>query len=90
MPEFATLRREIERLLAAYDVSSTIEVAADEGDSQRRSLALDWVLATTEKAAIHGDSATRRHIVKCRIERRGRQWKITSIDPIDFFKAGPP
>jgi len=90
MPEYATLREEIEGLLAAYDVGSTIEVVSDEGDDQKRSLALDWLLLTNEKAASHGDRATRRRIVKCSIERRGKKWKITSLDPIDFFKVNLP
>jgi hypothetical protein len=86
LPEYATLRTEVESLLAAYDVGSTIEVVGDEGDNQKRSLELDWLLLTSEKAASHGDSATRRRIVKCQIERRGKQWKITALEPIDFFK----
>ncbi len=90
MPEYATLREEIEGLLAAYDVGSTIEVVSDEGDDKKRSLALDWLLLTNEKAASHGDRATRRRIVKCSIERRGKKWKITSLDPIDFFKVNLP
>jgi len=90
LPEYATLRMEVEGLLAAYDVGSTIEVVSDEGDDQKRSLALDWLLLTNEKAASHGDRATRRRIVKCSIERRGKKWKITSLDPIDFFKVNLP
>ena len=86
LPEYATLRTEVESLLAAYDVGSTIEVVSDEGDNQKRSLELDWLLLTSEKAASHGASATRRRIVKCQIERRGKQWKITALEPIDFFK----
>ena len=85
LPEYATLRTEVEGLLAAYDVGSTIEVVSDEGDRQKRSLELDWLLVTSEKAASHGDSATRRRIVKCQIERRGKQWKITGFEPGDLF-----
>lgn len=86
LPEYATLRAEVEGLLAAYEVGSTIEVVSDEGDSQKRSLELDWLLLTSERAATNGENASRRRIVKCRIERRGRQWKITALDPVDFFK----
>jgi hypothetical protein len=79
LPEYAALRGEVEGLLAAYDVGSTIEVVSDEGDNQKRSLALDWLLITDEKAANHGGHATRRRIVTCQIERRGKHWKITKI-----------
>ncbi len=86
MPRHATLRSEIEGLLAAYDVGSSIEVVNDEGDNQKRTLELDWLLVTSEKAANHGTGISRRQIVKCRIERRGKQWKITAFEPVEFFR----
>jgi hypothetical protein len=79
MPGYATLRDEIEGLLAAHEVGSTIEVVNDEGDGQRRALQLDWLLSIT-------DLGLRRQIVKCKIERRRREWKITQLEPIEFFK----
>ena len=86
LPQYATLRSEIEGLLAAYDVGSSIEVVKDEGDNRKRTLELDWLLVTVEKTANHGSGLSRRQIVKCRIERRGKQWKITGFEPVEFFK----
>jgi hypothetical protein len=86
MPDYAALRTNIEGLLAAYEVGSTIEVVTDEGDDEKRTVALDWLLVTAEKNAVNGAEQTRRRIVKCRLERRGKQWRITALDPIDFFK----
>lgn len=86
MPQYAALQGNIEGLMAAYDVESSIEVVSDEGDNQKRSLTLDWTLTTEQKADIRGDQATRRRVISCAVERRGRQWKITSIEPLDFFK----
>ena len=86
MPGYATLRGNVEGLLGAHDVGSSIEIVTDDGDSQKRSLELDWVLVTTEKAANHSNGISRRQIVKCRIERRGKQWKIVGFEPLDFFK----
>jgi hypothetical protein len=80
MPGFATLREEIEGLLAAHEVGSTIEVVNDEGDNQKRALELDWLLSIT-------GVGSRRQIVKCRIERRGREWKIVAMEPVEFFKT---
>ena len=79
MPEYATLRDEIEALLAAHQVGSTIEIVSDEGNNQKRALELDWLLVIS-------DVGQRRQIIKCKIERRGRDWKITAIDPVGFFK----
>jgi hypothetical protein len=86
MPDYAALKGNIEGLMAAYDVESSIEVVSDEGDNQKRSLTLDWTLTTEEKADTRGTQATRRRIVTCRVERRGKQWKITALEPLDFFK----
>jgi hypothetical protein len=79
MPGYATLRDEIETLLAAADVGSAIEIVNDEGDDQKRALELDWLLEI-------GDHKPRRAIVKVSIERRGKNWKITALEPIEFFK----
>jgi hypothetical protein len=85
-PDYAALQRNVEGLLAAYDVESSIEIVSDQGDDQKRSLTLDWVLITEQKAETRGDRVRRRRLVKCTIERRGKQWKITSLEPLDFFK----
>ncbi len=86
MPEYAALRTNIEGLLASYEVGSTIEMVTDEGDDEKRTVALDWLLVTSEKNAVNGDQQTRRRIVKCTLSRQGKQWRITALDPIDFFK----
>jgi hypothetical protein len=86
MAGYAAFRDEIVGLLAANDVGSTIEVVNDEGDDQKRSLDLDWLLVISEKNSANGTKATRRKVLKCRIERQGKQWKITTLEPLDFFR----
>jgi ribosomal protein L21 len=80
------LREETAGLMAAYDIGSTIEVVNDEGDDQKRSLDLDWLLVLTEKNVDNGRNETRRRVVKCTVEKQGKQWKITALEPIDIFK----
>jgi hypothetical protein len=86
MAEYAVLRSNIEGLLAAYEVGSTIEVVTDEGDDQKRTVALDWLLVTSEKNAVNGAEQTRRRIIKCTLARRGKQWRIIALDPVGFFQ----
>ena len=86
MPDYAALRGNIEGLLAAYEVGSTIEVVTDEGDDEKRTVSLDWLLVTSEKNAVNGNQQTRRGIVKCTLEHSGKQWRITALTPIDFFQ----
>jgi hypothetical protein len=81
MPSYNSLRDEILALLDHSEVGSDVEIASDEGDAQKRALQLDWLLR------IDNDQP-RRQIIKCRIERQGKRWKITSIEPVEFFQ--PP
>jgi hypothetical protein len=85
MRGYSDLREHVEGLVAAYEVGSTVEIANDSGDDQSRTLELDWLLILNERNDLNGQKETRRQIVKCSAERRGRSWKITSLDPIDFF-----
>ena len=80
MPEYEKLRDEIRELLAVtQEIGTTMDVISDEGDELKRSLELDWVLKF--------DTADpRRQIVKCRAEKQGKKWKITALEPVEFFK----
>jgi hypothetical protein len=86
MAGYAAFRDEIAGLLAAHDVGSTIEVVNDEGDDQKRSLDLDWLLVISEKNSVNGTKETRRRVLKCRIERQGKQWRIVALEPVEFFR----
>jgi len=79
MPGYSTLRDEIETLVTRAAVGASIEILMDQGDDHRRSLQLDWILEIQ-------DERPRRQVIKCTIERRNKDWKITSFEPIDFFK----
>jgi murein L,D-transpeptidase YcbB/YkuD len=80
MPQYEKLRDEIQELFgAAQEIGSTIDVITDEGDEQKRMLELDWLLK------IHNGDP-RRQIVKCQVEKQGKKWKITALDPVEFFK----
>jgi hypothetical protein len=80
MPGYEKLRGEIQDLLGtAQEIGSTIDVITDAGDDQKRMLELDWVLKIDK-------DAPRRQIVKCEIEKQGRQWKIIALDPVEFFQ----
>ena len=85
MPGYAALQNNVEGLLAAYDVGATIEEISDEGDDHKRTVELDWLLILKQKGTTNSPQQTRRQVVKCTVERRGKQWKITALEPMDFF-----
>lgn len=79
MPDYEALRHNVEDLVSRTDIGSAIDFVTDEGDGQKRTLDLDWLLEIK-------DQPDRRKILKCTIEKRGKHWKITSLAPVDFFK----
>jgi len=81
MPQYEKLRDEIQELFGmAQEIGSTIDVITDEGDELKLTLDLDWLLKIDNHAA-------KRQIVKCRVEKQGKRWKITALEPVDFFKT---
>lgn len=81
MPGYDTLNYDIEGLTARDQVLSVIEIVSDTGDEAERTMELDWILTVdTERP--------RRQVVKVKIEKQGKKWKFTSLEPIDFFQ--PP
>jgi hypothetical protein len=80
MPQYDRLRDQIQELFAvAQEIGSTIDVITDEGDEQTRMLELDWLLKID-------NNEPRRQIVKCQVEKQGKKWKITALEPVEFFK----
>lgn len=86
MPGYAALQNNVQGLLAAYDVGATIEEITDEGDDHKRTVELDWLLILKQKGATNSPQQTRRQVVKCTVDRRGKQWKITALEPVDLFR----
>jgi hypothetical protein len=78
MPGFAALRDDVQAL-ASSDVSSTVEIAKDEGDVQSRLVELDWRIRIDQ-------GRPRREIVRCKIEKQGKKWKLVSFEPVRFFQ----
>ena len=85
MPGYAALRAAVEALLGASDVGSTVDVISNDGDANQRTLTLDWVLVLSAKNSATGGKRTRRGVVKCQVARRGKAWKISGLDPVEFF-----
>jgi hypothetical protein len=84
MPQYEKLRDEIQDLFGvAQEIGSTIDVITDGGSEEKRMLELDWLLKID-------NAEPRRQIVKCQVEKQGKKWKITALDPVDFFRAPVP
>ena len=79
-PDYPSLRSNVTALLEAAEVQSSIDPVSNEGDDRRRTLEVDWLLRIRPRG-LAGRAIERRRRVKCVLEKRGRKWRIVSLDP---------
>lgn len=79
MPAYAEFSGQIEEMVGAGEVATTIDFINSAGNDRKMTLDLDWVLECEGQRP-------KRAVIKCTIEKRGKKWKITSLAPIEFFK----
>lgn len=87
MPDKADLRRDLVALIALADVTNSLEIITDTGDDTHRTEEIDWFLEIVNKSQSH-TVERRRQVVKFQMERKGKKWKILSMEPLHFF--APP
>jgi len=87
MPHYQELANDLMALTEENDVANSIEAYSDEGDENHRVEELDWFMEIVGRSPSH-PVERRRAVVKFRLERRGKKWKIIGIDPMHFF--APP
>lgn len=85
-PEYAALENNVVALLAQNAVGSSIGVIEQTRHGETYDLKLDWLLHL-RPAGGDGPAERRRQDVRCRIERRGKRWKVTALEPVAFFTA---
>jgi hypothetical protein len=87
MPDYEKLQKNILALAELNEVMSSIDVLKQEGDDREQTAELDWFLQIRSREQ-GGPLERRRQIVKCRLQRVKKKWKVMSIDPVGFF--APP
>jgi hypothetical protein len=87
MPGYPELQANVSALLGQYEVQSSIELLREEADHGTRTVDLDWFFQLEEQRDA-GSVTRRRERVHCRLEKRGKKWKITKLEPLAFF--APP
>jgi hypothetical protein len=87
MPDYEKLERSILALVAQNELVAAIDVIENEGDEQTRAVQVDWLLQIRSREET-GTLVRRREIVKCRLDRVKKKWRVASLDPISFF--APP
>lgn len=87
MPDYEKLQRNILALVEQNEIVAAIDVLADGGDDRTRAVQVDWLLQIRAREET-GSLVRRREIVKCRLARVKKKWKVASLDPISLF--APP
>jgi hypothetical protein len=87
MPDYHKFEQNILALTEQNEITASIDVIKQEGDDHTQTLELDWYLEihSLEPA---GPMDRRREMVKCRVERQKKKWKIVAIEPRTLF--APP
>jgi hypothetical protein len=94
MPGYQKLSIDVAALLREYLAESSVELRKNEGNDRIRTVEADWLLtlrpvdAGTFSKPEAMATVRREEILKCTAARQGRKWKITALQPADFFS--PP
>lgn len=84
-PQYAALEENVVALTAQYELGSSVGVIEQSRKGEGYDLKLDWLLQL-RPAGGAGPAERRRQIVTARIERSGKKWKVTALEPVNFFK----
>lgn len=87
MPGYERFAANIYALTTQNALSNSIEIISQKGDNRAQVVELDWLLTISGQGQsqifVHREA-----LVKCRLERQKKKWRIVALDPADFF--APP
>ena len=84
LPGYARFAADVNALAMQNALSNSIVMAKQEGDDRSQVVELDWLLEITGKAESRV-FVRRETMVKCRVERQKKRWRVVAFDPPDFF-----
>jgi hypothetical protein len=84
MPGYAQLQDSLISLEQSGDVESSVDLLKNEGDDAVRTIVVDWSLNLISQDT-KVEALRRRETVTCTLEKRGKNWRITGIDPRTLF-----
>jgi hypothetical protein len=89
MPKLDVLARNIGALAEQADVVSSIDFVGRKDEGGETIIQVDWAMTLQSRdGAAGGPTERRREILTARLKRAGNAWRITSIEPLEFFN--PP
>jgi hypothetical protein len=88
MPSYAELRKNVTALLAQAEVQCSIEIESNDGDDQKRTVDVTWLLRILRNDDISG-AIKREERVKVGFAKSGKRWRAVSLAPLEFFAPVP-
>lgn len=85
MPGFAEIAKDVEGLLAAADVSASVELREVSEANGRVTAQVDWYLQLKSKREVAGVQQ-RREILKMEFAKVGKHWRVVEMTPANFFR----
>jgi hypothetical protein len=82
-PGYAELRNAVQALASQGETQSYVEVVKNEGDDRARTLEATWELRIRRES--EATPVRREARVTCKMEIRGKRWRIVSFAPVDFL-----
>ena len=78
------LRQQLAGLVAAYDLSCSIQLQTSSGSEEQQTAQVDWYLAGRSK---FDDTVAlqRREVLKITFAMRDKRWRVTSLEPRTIF-----
>lgn len=86
MPGFAELSKNVDGLLAAADVSASVELREVNSEASRVVVQADWYLEMKSKRE-SADVRQRREILRMEFAKVGKRWRVVGMSPVDFFRV---
>ncbi len=80
MPGYSQFAADVNALATQNALSNSIVMAKQEGDDRSQVVELDWLLEITGNVFVRRET-----MVKCRVERQKKRWRVVAFDPPDFF-----
>jgi len=89
MEGYSGLEANVQAMVKAADVANSIEILDFNDKTGKVQVTLDWYLELRHREGAELLSTERRREqVKCSIEKRGKKWIVTKLEPLSFFE--PP
>jgi hypothetical protein len=89
MVGYENLEANVTALLQQAQVQGSVELLRENGDDIARTVELDWFIEIVQQQDA-GGSTRRRERISCRLVKRKKQWRIVSLQPLEFFTPPRP